>query len=74
MGVRFPSPAWSPSVDTGRRRNPRARPDPDEAIVLRVPGLRGIPAPGYQACSVPQCGQSTEVDTAAVKAKPHMQE
>ena len=29
---------------------------------------------GYQACSVPQCGQSTEVDTAAVKAKPHMQE
>ena len=23
---------------------------------------------GYQACSVPQCGQSTEVDTAAVKA------
>ena len=28
----------------------------------------------YQACSVPQCGQSTEVDTAAVKANPHMQE
>ena len=32
-------------------------------------GLRG-----YQACSVPQCGQPTEVVTAALKAKPHMQE
>ena len=29
---------------------------------------------GYQACSVPQWGQSTEVDTVAMKAKPHMQE
>jgi hypothetical protein len=28
----------------------------------------------YQACSVPQWGQSTEVDTVAMKAKPHMQE
>ena len=29
---------------------------------------------GYQACSVPQCGQPTDVVTAALKAKPHMQE
>jgi hypothetical protein len=27
----------------------------------------------YQACSVPQCGQLTDVVTVAVKAKPHMQ-
>ena len=27
----------------------------------------------YQACSVPQCGQPTEVVTDALKAKPHMQ-
>jgi hypothetical protein len=28
---------------------------------------------GYQACSVPQCGQPTDVVTAALNAKPHMQ-
>jgi hypothetical protein len=33
----------------------------------------GGAAGGYQACSVPQWGQSTEVDTVAMKAKPHMQ-
>ena len=35
-----------------------------------VPGLRAAlePVAGYQACSVPQCGQSTEVVTAALKA------
>ena len=35
---------------------------------------RGRSRAGYQACSVPQCGQSTEVVTAAVKAKPHVHE
>jgi hypothetical protein len=28
----------------------------------------------YQACSVPQCGQSTDVVTLALNAYPHMQE
>ena len=36
---------------------------------LAWPGTRG-----YQACSVPQCGQPTDVVTAALKAKPHMHE
>jgi hypothetical protein len=42
--------------------------------------LEGRPVPPalgfapYQACSVPQCGQSTEVVTVALKAKPHMHE
>ena len=35
---------------------------------------RGGSLSGYQACSVPQCGQPTEVVTAALNAKPHMQE
>jgi hypothetical protein len=47
----------------------QSRRDGGEAIVIRVPRLRR-----YQACSVPQCGQSTEVVTVALKAKPHMHE
>ena len=29
--------------------------------------------PTYQACLVPQCGQPTEVETSALKAKPQVQ-
>ena len=42
-------------------------------VTVRLTRTRGS-AGGYQACSVPQWGQSTEVDTVAMKAKPHMQE
>ena len=47
---------------------PRARAASDRQLLgHRRPGVVRR-AGGYQACSVPQCGQSTEVDTAAVKA------
>jgi hypothetical protein len=36
------------------------------------PGERRLS--GYQACSVPQCGQPTDVVTLALKTKPHVHE
>ena len=39
-----------------------------------IPLARSDRTGDYQACSVPQCGQPTDVVTAALKAKPHMQE
>ena len=52
------------STFPGRSRHPRCADVPRHRRRRSVVGLGG----GYQACSVPQCGQSTEVDTAAVKA------
>jgi hypothetical protein len=39
-----------------------------------IPLARSAGRLRYQACSVPQCGQPTDVVTAALKAKPHVQE
>ena len=39
-----------------------------DTVVYGLVRRGSVAAAGYQACSVPQCGQSTEVVTAAWKA------
>ena len=58
-------------VETGHGRlacrSERGPDDPAEPLT------RAAAADVYQACSVPQCGHPTDVVTAALNAKPHLQ-